>query len=232
MVFSSTAATFIDDVQLVVDGETYDDYDAVDGYAAAVYNFDTDGDLVIDAGDEATVEVQVKFNSLALGSEGVTIQGHASSTNIDAEGADDLSGSQLSGSANGETHTLRTTGVTIGDFDWTVSSTGSLIDFTFTIAAEDGDFTIDADTDFATSTSGTATTSNGTLSVLGDSSDVTSNGGNSFTVDEGGEATFRLRFSVTGNNGDYSEVTVTEVAGQEVPSADQTSPTAELDVQS
>jgi len=114
-VSSSTASTFINDVQLVVDGEVYDDYTATDGYAAASYRFDTDGDLVIDAGEEVTVEVQVEFNALATGSEGVTIFGTASSTgtNIDAEGADDLGDSQMEGSATGETHTLRTSGVTL-----------------------------------------------------------------------------------------------------------------------
>jgi len=117
---SSSASTFVNDMQLVIDGETYDDYATGTASERQVYTFDTDGDLVIDAGEEVTVEVQVEFNALALGNEGVTI--YATSTGsalYDAEGADDLTASQITGSATGETHTLRTGGVTLEAGDMT-----------------------------------------------------------------------------------------------------------------
>lgn len=116
VVSSSTNSTFVNDVQLVVDGETFDDYTTSADAATRAYIFDIDGDLVIDAGERVTVEVQVEFKQLATGNEGVTIYGTASSTHIDAEGADDLAGSQLSGTVTGETHSIRTGGLLV-EFD-------------------------------------------------------------------------------------------------------------------
>jgi hypothetical protein len=125
-VSSGTLATFVNDIKLVVDGNEFDDYTS----DTAGYTFDIDSDeLVIEAGERATVEVMVEFKQLALGNEGVTITGSvssASSSEIEAEGADDLTGSQLSGSATGEAHTLRTTGV-IGEAN-TDSATATTVD--------------------------------------------------------------------------------------------------------
>lgn len=139
---SSTNSTFVNDVQLVVDGETYDDFTMSADAATRSYIFDTDGDLVIDAGDRVTVEVQVEFKALALGNEGVTASGTASSTHIDAEGSDDLVGSQLSGSATGEAHTLRTEGAVI-EINSTSQSLDSKTDAT--TADDEGVFTIKFD---------------------------------------------------------------------------------------
>jgi len=111
---SSTYANVVNDVKLVIDGEEFDDF-TVASSSVAYLVFDIDGDVVIDAGEEATVEVMVEFKELTPGNEGTTIVGSASSTQIDAEGADTLTvaDSQLSGSATGEEHTLRVNGVSV-----------------------------------------------------------------------------------------------------------------------
>jgi hypothetical protein len=92
-------------------------------------DFDTsDDDLVISAGDQVTAELQVKFKALALGNEGVTISADTNADDYDAEGADTLSASspnQLQGSANSDTHTLRTKGI-IGEANDTTAEATSV----------------------------------------------------------------------------------------------------------
>jgi hypothetical protein len=104
-------ADVVSDVKLVIDGEEYDDFsylaaDPLAGVSAA-YDFDIDGDLVIDAGDRVTVEVQVEFKQLSAYPEGTTISASSTATSYDVEGADDVT---AEGSATGDTHTLRTQG--------------------------------------------------------------------------------------------------------------------------
>ena len=77
-------------------------------------NFDVDGDVTIDAGDRVKAELQVRLKALAV--QGSTVKGSVTTANRDdivAEGADDLAGAQLSGSATGETHTLRSEGLVV-----------------------------------------------------------------------------------------------------------------------
>ena len=110
---SSTYAAVVNDARLVNDaGESYDDFTAGAKSDGATLAFDPDNnEWVIPAGDRQTVELQVRFEQLALGNEGITASGTASSTGIGAEGSDDLTqGTQKTGSATGEDHTLRTSG--------------------------------------------------------------------------------------------------------------------------
>ncbi len=107
------------DAELVIDGVTIDDV-TVGGTSAtagtATLTFDVDGDVVIDAGDRVAAELMLRFRSLPAAEEGATVQGSISSLTtsiVDAEGADDLTNSQLSGAATGDTHTLRTAGADI-----------------------------------------------------------------------------------------------------------------------
>ncbi len=120
-VSSSTFDALVADYELVIDGQTIDTLVDNNGITAGKYtngatvvlSFDVDGDVVIDAGDRMKAELRLKFNSLALGNEGVTVDANVTPTNaadIDAEGADDLD-SSTSGSSNGDVHTLRTTGI-------------------------------------------------------------------------------------------------------------------------
>ncbi len=127
---SSTYNALVDDIEIIIDGVTID-ASASDvaggGNATVVVTFDVDGDVVIDAGDEVEAEVRVRFKNLAPGNEGMTVRGLVTPTNannIDAEGADDLTNTgtdQLLGSATGDYHTLRTTGLSFGDFSFTTS---------------------------------------------------------------------------------------------------------------
>lgn len=106
----------VDDAELVIDGVTIDDV-TIGGTSAsegaATLTFDVDGDAVIEAGERVQAELKLKFKALASAEEGATIQASisASDTTVDAEGADDLAGNQISGAATGEQHTLRTSGI-------------------------------------------------------------------------------------------------------------------------
>lgn len=127
-------ADAIDDVELVIDGVTID---SLVGSSSAtttaagfdeslVLRFDVDGDVTIDSGDRVTAELKVRFKSLAAADEGSTVRGRVTAANaeaIDAEGADTLTAAQLSGSATGDEHTLRTAGVNVvaGDMDAAVT---------------------------------------------------------------------------------------------------------------
>jgi hypothetical protein len=103
------------DIRLVVDGDTYTDERAADG-STGVVTFDFDrNEFTIDSGDRVTVEVQVDFRALSSSLEGTTIYGHVNASAIEAEGKDDLSGSQLQSAATGETHTLYTKGSSVSD---------------------------------------------------------------------------------------------------------------------
>ncbi len=106
----------VDDAELVIDGTTIDDVTVggtVNSEGPATLTFDVDGDAVIEAGERVSAELKLKFKSLPSGEEGATIEASisASDTTVDAEGADDLAGSQISGAATGEEHTLRTSGI-------------------------------------------------------------------------------------------------------------------------
>lgn len=117
---SSTYSAIVDDAELVIDGVVIDDFTVTNGGTnLATLEFDVDGDVVIDAGDRVEAQLMLRFNSLALGNEGMTVDAEITTTNvdnIDAEGADDLENTptdQLTGSAQGEAHTLRTSGIDV-----------------------------------------------------------------------------------------------------------------------
>lgn len=124
-VSSSTYTALVNDAQILIDGQEYSDF-SVSGGATTVgtLTFDlSDEDIVIEDGEEVDVEVQLEFKALALGDEGTTVQLTATSgivDLIDAEGATDgenLDGTQLTGSFEGEVHTLRTEGISVAMID-------------------------------------------------------------------------------------------------------------------
>jgi hypothetical protein len=135
----------VNDAQLIIDGETFDDFTVdAEGTATATLTFDIDKDLEIDAGDEVTAELQLEFKKLTGNyAEGQTVMASASSTEWAAEGADDLeAGTQLDGAATGDVHTLRTEGVIL-EF---VSSTETLKTNTDTTTSDDqGTFVVKVD---------------------------------------------------------------------------------------
>ncbi len=115
---SSTYAAIVDDAELEIDGTTVDKV-TVTGTSTntATLTFDSsDDNIVIEAGERVEVKLMLKFKALALGNEGMTVQGSVTSGDrdaIDAEGADNLTGTQLQGAATGDAHTLRSTGVEV-----------------------------------------------------------------------------------------------------------------------
>jgi peptidoglycan hydrolase-like protein with peptidoglycan-binding domain len=104
----ATYSALVDDAELVIDGVTIDDVDVVSTGDEAELTFNIDGDVTIDAGDRVAAELKLRFR--ALTAEGATVQASVDGSTIDAEGADDVTGT---GAATGEEHTLRTTGIEV-----------------------------------------------------------------------------------------------------------------------
>jgi peptidoglycan hydrolase-like protein with peptidoglycan-binding domain len=110
--------TLVDDYELSIDGVTIDDLvvnasTSANGLVTDL-RFDVDGDVTIDAGDRVAAELKLRFKSLAPANEGATVRGRITSAQalaIDAEGLDDVT--NLSGSATGDVHTLRTAGINV-----------------------------------------------------------------------------------------------------------------------
>jgi hypothetical protein len=228
--------SMIQDLWIEVDGETYDDYDFETDHTISATSTETvtatftidEGDLDISAGDVVDAVVFVKLakqeGNYATSS---TLAANVTGADITAENSEgDVF--DVAGTVNGETQTLQLSTATVEDFRWAVNNTGNIIDFFFTVTAEDEDFDVLSSSISAT-LSGTATSSAGVLSKsTGDA--TTNSAGVSYTVADGDTATFRIRYSLTGSNGTYKEVTMTSVAGQEVPDEDQVSPTATINV--
>ncbi len=128
--------TVVDDAELVIDGETVDDFDVSSTTSLTPkLTFNVDGDVSVDAGDRVPVELKLRFKALEV--EGTTVEASVDGAEIEAEGADDVTGG---GAATGEEHTLRSTGITV-ELDSTdsdvVTSDGALNDYaTYTIVLE------------------------------------------------------------------------------------------------
>ena len=219
-VSSSTVGTFLSDVRLRIGNDTYDDVTITDGVTNnMVFEFDNN-EFVIDAGDKETVEVEVRFRALALAYEGTTIQGSASSTNIDAEGADDLKANQLSGSATGEVHTMRTSGVNAKSPNTTIKTQGDnstlgIFTVSFDLTAFENDFYI-AENAGQSATDGVKYTVQGpsgftatTSGVLSSTADEDSSG--VFVVREGETETFTLSVTVDTDSSGFHRVALNEI---------------------
>lgn len=197
---TSTVGKVIDDVEITIDGDSYDDWayeDTTDGTTRRI-DVDVDGDHVIDAGDRVEVEVMLRFKS-ANGTNyttGEKVSLATVNTEFDAEGADDV---VAEGSASSDTHTLLTEGI---DTDMTDASavvttgTNNNDDYaTFEIEVEITAFEQDvyiktdgSDIDAVVVNNASATTS--VASVVLDSSAEESN--NRFEINEGETETITL----------------------------------------
>lgn len=195
--------------------------------ATLTYKLDfNEFDLKADADYKTVVSVTFKGQNTDKYGNGVTVQALSDGGGWDIEGVDPIT---TKGTYTGKVHTLNSADVVFSDYGWTVNNTGTLIDFTFTVDADEEDFDV-LTSSIASTTSGNATITAGVLSVVtGDANPI--NGG--FKVLEGAAtaATFRVRYTVSGANGTNAEVKITKVAGQTVPTDKQTSPTATLNVQ-
>lgn len=110
---ASDVDDLVNDFRIEIDGESF----AAESYTgtgmSAELTFDIDGDFTIAADEVATVVLFADFEDMESGDEGSTIFASTSPSDIDAEGADDIT---VGGSAKvGETHTLRTEGLDLGD---------------------------------------------------------------------------------------------------------------------
>ena len=231
---SATFGSVISEVYAKVGSKEYD-ADRVSGTSSTsgTYLVDFDDAFTIDAGDEEEVRIYVVFQkqdgNYALGS---TIKATVDSDLIEAEGDDELTTSQLNGTASGKVHTLNTATATVSNIAWEVPATGSYISFLFTVEAEDDDVTVDLASILANDLiTGNATVTNPTAltKVSGDA--TTADAGATYTVEDGDEARFEVRYAVTGANGTYANVTITSVEGTKVSSSLERSPTAVRNVE-
>lgn len=207
-VSSTTFNNIVDDYELVIDGVSIDDVATYTDGATVTLVFDVDGDVEIDAGDRVEAELNLKFNSISSALEGTTVMAQVDNADgIDAEGADDLSASQLSGAATGEAHSLRTMGI---DTEMTDDSASKLsVDgadndtATFEIEVEVTAFEQDVyiDVDPANSISyslvdgtGATATSGSQVVVLSSSADEVSG---YFEITEGSTETITLQVTYT-----------------------------------
>tara|TARA_B100000508_G_scaffold114486_2_gene93300 strand:- start:3628 stop:5670 length:2043 start_codon:yes stop_codon:yes gene_type:complete len=205
------------DVRLLLDGDEVDTDDVTVAGNTITFDFDS-GDLVIDAGEEITLEMEVTFDALLPVNEGseISFSLTGNTTKIQAEGADDLGASQISGAASGETHTLITAGIVVlaEDVETSTDTSGdndTLGEFTidFDVTAYDGDFYITDNSAANTGSDGAvfliegpATTTATITSTLTSTGDEDTTG--VFTVEEGETETFTLRVTAdVATSGDY-----------------------------
>ena len=199
-VSNATLETFMRNVRLVVDGDVYTDESVVDGSTGVVtFEFDR-GEFTIDAGDRITVMVEIDFNSLDEIYEGTTIVGHIDADDVEAEGEDDLSSTQLQGAATGEVHTFYSKGTAVASDNATAvvtTTSGPNNDYvTFSIKVNVNAFGQDVYVPFGTTgvtyklvdSVGSALSASGTA-VVSSSADET---GNYFRIDEGNSETITL----------------------------------------
>ena len=225
----------VNNARLKVGSQTYSpDSVSNSGTAMATANFNFDkGVWVIKAGDTATVEFQVKLNRIANVSpvypQGQTII--ASTTDADnmtAEGVKTLTSSQTSGSAQGKTHTIRTSGVILAKNSMSTSLTQDpnvntnntgVFHVKFDVTAFENDVWINK-----TATQGVVATTSGVNYIVRDSSGVAvatgtataalsataDTDGTQFKVNQGETKTFDLAvtFDPAGAAGQYFTVEV------------------------
>lgn len=202
----------VNDVKLVIDGEEFDDFDWVSpAGTSASTTFNVDKDYTVKSGERVPVEVMVKFKSTSGYTSGTTIAASTTAANITAEGADDLTAanSGVTGSASGDTHTLKTSGLNVEPNDDSAVTTvvdGSDNDYaTYTIKVDVTAFDEDQYISQTPTTAYTFQIENASdATVLGTSTATTTiisstaeTEGSSYRINEGDTETFT--FTVTLN---------------------------------
>jgi len=218
----------IDSLYVEIDGDEYDadvDDDLTSATDTASYVVDlNDEDVTIEAGDTIEVKIYATFNDQDGNYDsGTTVSFDVDAEDIDAEGADDLTSEELSGSFNGSDFTLETDAVSLDltDVAWSTSFTSDedtdiyTATFEFDVTApEDQDIYLPLD-DFDFSTTGDEgiefTVSNsGVATAVNFSSDDASEEDNGYLVEAGGTASFTLAIDVEGD-GSGHKVTITSI---------------------
>ncbi len=187
------------DAELIIDGETYDNWDFVGAPDDIMdIDFDIDGDHTVDAGDRVEAELRLRFTAVdgTNYEEGDAIRVSVNVVDSDAEGADDV---VVTGAAASDPHTLRSAGLvadassvetdtdTMGENDTT-----GVFTISFDVEALEGDFYVDEE-NFGYDIDGPLVDDdNGVLTSTGneDSPGV-------FTVSEGTTETFTLTVTIT-----------------------------------
>ena len=246
---NGTATSTIDEVRVKIDGQTFKaeaigteaDYATANGSGTGItegksemaaattsvwYLFDIDGDVTINEDDTVTMDVIVDLNDTDDGSRypnGTTIKASVTSVErglIDAEGADDLTSGQLSGSAVGKTHTLVAEGIVVpvdgfsSEVD-TLGTNDTIGEFTieFDVTAVEGDFYITDNAASTTVADGVKYSVTGGAAVI--SASLTSTGDEDtdgvFTVREGETETFTLVVTVDPTSTGTFRVSLDEV---------------------
>ena len=224
----STYDALVDDAEIVIDGTTIDDVVVTNGgTATATLKFNVDGDVTIDAGDRVKAELMLTFKSLAFANEGKTVSAAIAVGAVDGEGADDL---LSTGSATGDVHTLRTSGIN-GTFK-TKSSAVTVVDAagvndyaTYKLSVEVTAFDQDVfiSTDPATSTTFVLENGAGVAAVAGNRSvTLTSTGdenGGFFEINEGETETITIEVTYTpGAANTAARLALTSIIFNDAPS--------------
>lgn len=238
----------VDEIRVVIDGQSFDaenvsatnksvfslsqsryvDSDVSDD--AIWYVFDIDGDITLEEDEEVEMEVVVDFKDTDDGNRyanGTTIQAQISGTEVDtfdAEGAEDLTATQLTGTAIGDEHILVAEGIVVpvDGFSSDVSKVdadGKIYQFEleFEVKAVEGDFYI---TEQATSTTNTPAqgvgyTVTGAVGTGTVSPNLTSTADEDtagvFTVREGETETFYLNVTIDPQNAGTFRVQLDDV---------------------
>ena len=215
----------VSDVRIEIDGEEADDFDVTNGNTAtATLAFDLDSDYTVDADDTIEVKVYMEFlETTGNYVSGQTVQ--VATVSVDGEGADDVSDAAV---VSGEEHTLSESVAALSNIKWEVGTAGTLIDLLFTVEAEEDDVDVlIGDITAVDTIAGTATVGTPTVTkVSGDASGVV----DAYTVNEGDTATFRVRYAISGTNGQFANVTIPALVGTALADEKELSPTATLNV--
>ncbi len=235
---STTSAQAIDEVTIDIDGEEFDaENSASSTVTSTTFEFDIDGDVMIDEDEEVTVKVMVDFRAQEISNNqpryanGTTIEADVTSVEAkltDAEGSTDILAADISGTANGEQHTLVAEGIVIpidsvvteADASGDNDTTGQF-SITFDVTAVEGTFYVN---NLATTTAGDATALLGGVqfaiqsdagvattvsATLSSDGDVATNG--AFTIDDGETEEFTLDVTFAATTSGLFRVVLQEV---------------------
>jgi len=225
----------VSEVMLSVDGDEIASENTTNGENTVVFD---DLDLTLDAGEEYEFVVSVTINDLSgTLAEGDTIEATIGETETDSasfdaedEAGDDVSDSDITGTATGGPHSLSGTGIEIEfvsaseDVSFSADDTGEgdqgAFTITFDVTAGDDDIRIDRsceeDNDVNAAGQGVEYTitnsgSNATVCNLSASSNDNEDTANTFEVDSGDTRRFSLNVVATATADHFAQVELTSI---------------------
>lgn len=214
----------VKDVMVEIDGETFSAEDFDGSTDTEAVDFDINGDVTIEAGEEVEVTVTVEFEDMDDTSslQGVTVQASVDTTDLDVEGESGEAVTVDGSTVSGDAHVLRSQGLvleltSITETESTKSVGSSDLDYgkfvyKFEATAFGDDFYMDEDADivnFVLEIDGVASTTGYTATL--DIADADEADTADFMITEGEVATFTLTIETnTGHQGE-AQVRVTSV---------------------